>query len=215
MEEIFSQLDVLVRQGKILYVGTSKWPVPLIMEGLMEHIRWGYPRIVAEQPPYNLCDRSIEMELVWACMRQGIALITWAPLASGILSGIYRKGEPVPPGHRYSKADPNTDWRFTNAALELVEKLIPIAQAKAIDLPALAHAWLQQRPGITCPIIGPRTVRHLRAALKTVDIAFTKEELDSIDAVAPPGSWVSNYYYDKAYGQLIRRINDPKDPTAY
>ncbi len=215
MEEIFDQLDVLVRQGKILYVGTSKWPVPLIMEALMMHEKYGCPRVVVEQPPYHLCDRTIEMELVWTCMRYRIALVTWGPLAYGILSGIYRKGRPIGEGHRYSDADPDTDSRFTHAALDLVEKLIPIAESKGIDLPALAHAWLQQRPGITCPIVGPRTIEHLRAALKTVDITFTQEELDRIDEAIPPGAWVSDFYYEKAYGRLIRRINDPEDPTAY
>ena len=61
LDEIFGQLDILVKQGKILYVGTSKWPVPLIMEGLMMHEKYGYPRIVAEEPPYNLCDRGLDL----------------------------------------------------------------------------------------------------------------------------------------------------------
>ncbi len=64
MDEVFDQLDILVKQGKILYVGTSKWPVPLIMEALAASEKLGYPRVVAEQPPYNLVDRGIEMELV-------------------------------------------------------------------------------------------------------------------------------------------------------
>ncbi len=215
MEEVFDQLDILVRQGKILYVGTSKWPVPLIMEGLIMHEKHGYPRIVAEQAPYNLCDRTIEMELVWTCMRQGIGLVTWGPLASGLLSGMYRKGRPVAEGHRYSSADPDTHLRFTRAALDLVERLIPIAESKGIDLPALTHTWLQQRPGITCPIVGPRTVDHLRAALQTVKITLTKEELERIDEVIPPGTRVSDFYYGMAYASLIKVINDPVNPTRY
>jgi len=215
MEEVFDQLDVLVRQGKILYVGICNWPAPLIMEGLMMHEKHGYPRVAVVQPPYNLCDRSIEMELVWTCMRYGMALVTWGPLAYGILSGLYRKGKPIPAGHRYSKADLDKNTRCNHAALDLVEKLIPIAESKGIDLPALAHAWLQQQPGITCPIVGPRTVEHLRSILKTVDISFTKEELDSIDKAIPPGAWVSDFYYTKGYGRLIQVIHDPDNPTGY
>lgn len=215
MDEIFGQLDVLRRQGKVLYVGTSKWPATLIMEGLMVHEKHGYPRIVAEQPPYHLCDRTIELELVWTCMRHGIGLVTWGPLAYGILSGTYRKDEPIPAGHRFSKADPETHTRFTPSALELVERLIPIAEARGIDLPALAHAWLQQRPGITCPIIGPATVEHLRAALRTVDITLTPECLETIDEAIPRGAFVSDFYFNKAYSRLAEAINDPENPTGY
>ena len=215
MDEIFGQLDILVRQGKILYVGTSKWPVPLIMEALALSEKWGYPRIVAEQPPYQLCDRGIEMELVWTCMRHGIGIVPWGPLAYGLLTGMYRKGQPIPEGHRWSGADPDTNSRFTHAALDLVEKLIVIAKGKGIDLPAMAHAWLQQRPGITCPIVGPRTIEHLRAALATTDIRFTQDELDAIDEAIPPGTWVSDFYFGNTYAHLVRSINDPEDPTGY
>jgi aryl-alcohol dehydrogenase-like predicted oxidoreductase len=215
MDEIFGQLDILVKQGKILYVGTSKWPVPLIMDGLAMHEKYDYPRIVAEQPPYHLCDRGIEMELVWTCMRHGIGLVTWGPLAYGILSGMYRKGQPIPEGHRWSGADLESNKRFTPDALELVEKLIPIAEAKGIDLPALSHAWLQQRPGITCPIVGPRTITHLHAALKTTEISFTQEELDAIDAAIAPGTWVSDFYFGNTYAHMVRSINHPENPTGY
>ncbi len=215
MDEIFGQLDILVKQGKILYVGTSKWPVPLIMEGLAMNHKHGYPRIVAEQPPYNLCDRGIENELVWTCMRHGIALCTWGPLASGILSGIYRRQQPIPAGHRWSNADPEINRRFTTEALDLVEKLIPLAEAKGIDLAALSHAWLQQRPGITCPIVGPRTVTHLHEALKTTEICFSHEELGAIDEAIPPGTWVSDFYFGNTYEHMLRSINHPEYPTGY
>ncbi len=215
MDEIFGQLDVLVRQGKILYVGTSKWPVPLVMEGLAMHELHDYPRIVAEQPPYHLCDRALELEMVWTCMRHGIALVTWGPLAYGILSGMYRRGQSLPEGHRFSSADPESHGRFTNEALELVEKLLPIAEAKGIDLPAMAHAWLQRRPGITCPIVGPRTIEHLRAALETIDITFTPDELDAIDEAIAPGTWVSDFYFGNTYAHLVRSINHPENPTGY
>ena len=206
IEEIFDQLDILVKQGKILYVGTSKWPVPLIMEALVAHEKYGYPRVIAEQPPYNLCDRGIEMELVWTCMRHGIGLVTWGPLASGLLSGMYRKSEPVPEGHRWSGADPETDRRFTHAALDLVEKLVPIAESKGIDLPTLAHAWLMQRPGITAPIIGPRIAEHVRRSIRSCEVTFTREELDRIDEAIQPGASVSDYYFGNTYGHMLRSL---------
>ncbi len=214
LDEVFGQLDILVKQGKILYVGTSKWPVPLIMEGLMMHEKYGYPRIVAEEPPYSLCDRAIENELVWTCMRHGIGLCTWGPLANGILGGAYRKGQPFPEGHRKSSVGPSKDSRLTNEALDLIENLIPLAEARGITLPDLCHAWLLQRPGITAPIIGARKVEYVQAAVKATEIELTQEELDKIDEFAPPGTAVSNYYDGNVYARMRNAINSD-NPLGY
>lgn len=214
MDEIFSQLDILVKQGKILYVGTSKWPVPLIMEGLMMHEKYGYPRIVAEQPPYHLCDRGIENELVWTCMRHGIGLCTWGPLASGILSGVYRKDQSFPEGHRKSGSDPETDKRLTTAALDVIEKLIVLAEARGIALPDLCHAWLLQRPGITAPIIGASKLEYVDAAVRATEIELTAEELAEIDRIIPPGSAVSDYYDGNTYARMRRAVNSDQ-PFSY
>ena len=214
MDEIFGQLDILVKQGKILYVGTSKWPVPLIMEGLMMHEKYDYPRIIAEQPPYSLCDRGIENELVWTCMRHGIGICSWAPLANGILGGAYRKGQPFPEGHRKSGVDPSKDRRLTNEALDLIENLIPLAEARGIALPDLCHAWLLQRPGLTAPIIGARKVEYVQAAVKATEIELTQEELDKIDEFAPPGTAVSNYYDGNVYAHMRNAINSD-NPYGY
>jgi len=128
LDEVLETLDILVRQGKILYTGTSKWPPTLIMEALGISDRCGLPRFITEQPPYNMVDRCVEKELVWMCIRQGIGIIPWGPLAYGILTGTYRKGQPFPEGHRFSKAAADNN-RITPAALEVVEQLLPLAEA--------------------------------------------------------------------------------------
>ena len=215
MIEIFDQLDVLVRQGKILYVGTSKWPVPLIMEALSASDKFGLPRVVAEQPPYNLCDRGIEQELVWTCLRYGIGLVTWGPLGGGILSGIYRKNRPVPEDERYTKADLDSHLRYNHKALALVEDLTGMAESKGIKLPELAHAWLLQRPGITSPIIGPREVSHVHSALKSCEVTFSQNELDKIDELIPPGTWVSDFNYGATYAHMVKSINHPENRTGF
>ncbi|MCD6361325.1 MAG: aldo/keto reductase, partial [Armatimonadetes bacterium] len=147
MDEILDTLDVLVRQGKILYVGTSKWPPTLIMEGLALADAHGLPRFVAEQPPYQMLDRGIENELVWMCMRQGIGICPWGPLAYGLLTGRYRKGQPFPEGGRMSNKDPDTDNRLTHAALDAVEEYLKLSEARGVPLAEFAHAWLLTRPG--------------------------------------------------------------------
>ena len=213
VEEILDTLETLVRQGKILYIGTSKWPVPLIMEALAISDRGGLPRIVAEQPPYHLLDRGIENELAWACMRYGIGLVTFSPLAGGILSGKYRKGQKPPEGSRYEKAGPGHS-RFTPEALEVVEKLLPIAEEKGIALSELAYAWLLKRPGITAPIVGPRTVEHLRAALRACEVTLSHEERIRIEEIVPPGSAVIAHYSPLVYGRMCTAVNTG-DPMKF
>ena len=166
-----------------------------------------------EQPPYSLLDRSIENELIWTCMRHGIGIVPFSPLAGGILSGKYRKGQKPPKGSRYEKAGPD-DRRLTPEALDVVEKLGPIAEAKGISLSELAHAWLLQRPGITAPIIGPRTVEHLRSAIRACEVKLSEEELARIDEIVPPGSAVSDYYDVNVYARMRGAIEAGEVPRA-
>lgn len=207
MDEILGTLDVLVRQGKVLYVATSKWPPTLIMEGLALADAHGLPRFVAEQPPYHLLDRNIENELVWMCMRQGIGICPWGPLAYGMLSGRYRKGQPLPEGGRMADKDPDTDPRLTHAALDAIEEYIKLAEARGVPLAEFAHAWLLTRPGIASVIIGPRTEEHLQSALRSLELELTEEELAAVDRIVPPGTWVSDFYDMNVYGRLRTMIH--------
>jgi aryl-alcohol dehydrogenase-like predicted oxidoreductase len=209
IDETLDALDLLVKQGKILYVGTSKWPVPLIMEALWLSDKNDKPRIVAEQPPYNLTDRRIELELVWTCMRYGIGLVPFGPLAGGVLSGVYHKGEPAPEGHHFKElGERDGHQRYTERTMELVEALRPLADARGVTLAEFSLAWAMQRPGITSPICGPRTVDHVRSALKACEIELTAEELARVDEIIPPGANVTNYC--TLYERMCRAVNKPE-----
>jgi len=209
IDETLDALDILVRQGKILYFGTSKWPVPLIMEALWLADKHGWPRVVAEQPPYNLTDRRMELELVWTCMRHGIGLVPFGPLAGGVLSGVYRLNQPAPEGHHFHTIGQRDGHkRYTEESMELVEGLIPIAEARGVTLGELALAWVMQRPGVTSPICGPRTIEHLRSALRACEIELTTDELEGIDAIIPPGGNVTNYC--TLYERMCRSVNKPE-----
>ncbi len=210
MDEILDTLDRLVTQGKILYVGTSKWPPTLIMEGLALADAHGLPRFVAEQPPYQMLDRGIENELVWMCMRQGIGICSWGPLAYGLLSGRYRKGEPPYEGGRWQNADPDTNSRYTHAALDAVEEYLKLAEARGVPLAEFAHAWLLTRPGLTSAIVGPRTVEHLQSALKSTELELTEEELAKVDEIVPPGQFVSDFYDGNVYKRMREAIHTPE-----
>ena len=203
LDEILETLDILVKQGKILYCGTSKWPPTLIMEAIGIADRRGLPRFVSEQPPYNLLDRGVENELVWMCLRQGIGIIPWGPLAYGLLTGMYRKGQTPPEGHRFSTAGPDHN-RFTPQALDAVEEYLKLVEEKGCNLPEFAHAWLISRPGVTSAIIGPRTEEHLESALKSLEIEVTPDDVARVDAIVPPGTWVSDFYHGNVYGPLVK-----------
>jgi len=203
LDEVLETLDVLVRQGKILYTGTSKWPPTLIMEALGIADRCGLPRFISEQPPYQMLDRGVENELVWMCLRQGIGIIPWGPLAYGMLTGVYRKGQTPPEGHRFSSAGPDHN-RYTPAALDAVEEYLKLAEAHGCSLAEFAHAWLIQRPGVTSAIIGPRTEEHFASALRSLDVELTQEELAQVDEIVPPGTWVSDFYHGNVYGPLVK-----------
>ena len=207
MDEILDTLDVLARQGKILYLGTSKWPVPLIMEALWLADKHGLPRTVAEQPPYNLTDRRIEMELVWTCLRHGIGIVPFGPLAGGVLSGVYRPGEPAPEGHRFKELGQRDGHnRYTEETMALVGELLPLAEARGVTLAEFSLAWLMQRPGITAPICGPRTAEHVGSALRACEVELTDDELARVDEIIPPGGNVTNYC--TLYERMCRAVNE-------
>ncbi len=206
IDEILQTLETLVRQGKILYIGTSKFPATLITEMICASERWGWPRLVAEQPPYNLVDRLLENEVAWTCLRHGIGIASWAPIAGGVLTGQYGKGDTRPQGSRFQSAELGKK-RFTNEAIDVAEKLRPLAEAKGCTLAEYALAWVMNRPFITAPISGCRTVEHVRSSAQACEIEFTEEELAQIDEIAPPGVAVAAYYDGNVTAKMRNAAN--------
>lgn len=208
IDEILLGLDVLVRQGKIVSIGTSKFASALIAEGVALSKQHGWSRFVTEQPPYNLLDRGIEKELVFTCLRYGIGLIPWAPLATGLLSGKYRRGEESPEGSRFSgKPGETKNARYNDRALERIEALQEMANDLEISLPALSLAWLRQQPAVTAPILGIRAIHHLRSALETIELVLTPADLKRIDQLCPPGSSVSSYWDQVLFENILHPHN--------
>ena len=198
LEESMRTLDDLVTQGKILYTGCSKFAPVWLLEALFICERNGWVKFISEQPPYSLLDRTIDHELIWTCMRHGVGIIPWAPLGAGVLSGKYTKDGSQPAGSRFK------DWntRLTPEAVDRADALKPLAKEKGIALAELSLAWVRQQPGITAPIIGPRTMDHLTSALRSLEVSFTAEELAQINKIAPPGSAVSDYYDGNVFSKL-------------
>jgi aryl-alcohol dehydrogenase-like predicted oxidoreductase len=196
----------LIRAGKVLYIGTSTFAAWQLVESLWVSRELGLNRFVCEQPPYNLLDRSIERELLPMARTYGFAIIPWSPIAGGLLTGKYSADKEPEQGMRF--ADRGNDVlrrRYTPAMFAAVERLMPIAHEKQWSLSRLALAWCMGQPGVTSPIIGPRTMEHLQDYLGAMELALTPEDLKKIDEAAPPFS-VAAPYYQADFGPHPHRV---------
>lgn len=196
IDETLRAMDDLVRSGKVRYIGTSTFAAWQMIESLWVSKEYGLNRFVCEQPPYNLLDRRIERELLPMAQSYGIATIPWSPLAGGLLTGKYSRDSQPPEDSRYANADANPMYRrrMNDAIWDVIEGLEAIAKEKGVSLSQLSLAWCMQQPGVTSPIIGPRTMEQLEDNLKAVDVIITDDDLKAINRVIRPGTHVSPYY---------------------
>jgi len=177
IEEIWQAMDRLIGQGKITYVGTSNFPGWKIAQASEKAIAQGRLGLVSEQTLYNLIERRAELEVLPACLEYGLGLITWSPLAGGLLAG---KSHDLG-GRRQSDsvrdaADRRVDQlsQFASLCQELGER------PSAVSL-----AWLLHQNGVTSTIIGPRTTEQLTSAAHVPEIELRGDLLEAIDAIFP------------------------------
>ncbi len=204
IDETLRALDDLVRSGKVRYIGTTTFAGWQVVEALWASKELGLSRFISEQPPYNLLDRRIERELLPVAQTFGLAVIPWSPIGGGLLSGKYRRGQPIPSDARFATPSPMQSRRFNERVYDVIEPLSELAAEKGVPLSRLALAWTIHQPGITSPIIGPRTLEHLEDALLALDVTFTPEDLKRIDEIIPPGTNVSSFYEAKFGPSLYR-----------
>jgi len=193
IDETLRALDDLVRAGKIRYIGTSMFPSWKIVEGLWAAKEFGLNRFVCEQMAYNLLDRTAEREVVPAAQSFGLALIPWAPLCGGLLTGKYKRDDQSAAGRWHGGKD-NFGRPVTPAAFDVIEGLAALAAEKGCTPSQLALAWLAGQPGVTAPIIGPRTLEQLADNLGAVGVRIGDDERARLDALSPPGTATLRYY---------------------
>jgi len=191
-DETLRALDDLVRAGKVLYIGCSTHPAWKVMEGLATSEKHNLVRFVSEQPPYNLLDRRIENELVPLALQYNLALLPWSPLAGGILAGRYDNG--IPEGSRADRSGAMFRDRISDKGLEVARKVGEIAREMNISTAQLALLWCMVQPGITSPIIGPRTLQHIESFLPVMDMSLSAEDLARFDELVHPGNAVADFH---------------------
>lgn len=187
IEETLSALTDVVRAGKVRYIGTSNFAAWQIAQAHGLSALNGWERFVCEQPQYNLFDRHIERELVPFAEANGVGILPWSPLAGGLLSGRYRSDNPTPAGSRRDAEFWMPSPGHIDARLELVERLAGLAAESDVPLSQFALAWVMAQPGVTCPIVGPRTMAHLEDNLAALSIDVPEEALRTIDGWTPSG----------------------------
>jgi 1-deoxyxylulose-5-phosphate synthase len=196
-DETLRALDDLVRQGKVVYIGCSTFPAWKVMEGLAASEKMNLVRFVSEQPPYNLLDRRIENELVPLALEYNLALLPWSPLAGGILAGRYDNG--IPEGSRGERSGAMFRDRITDRGVEVARKVGEMAKEKGITTAQMALLWCMVQPGVTSPIVGPRTMKHIESFIPVMDMNLSPEELQKFDELVHPGNAVADFHNSNSW----------------
>jgi aryl-alcohol dehydrogenase-like predicted oxidoreductase len=187
-EEIWQAMEQLVREGKVLYIGSSNFAGWHIAQAQAEAKVRNFMGLISEQSLYNLSARTIELEVIPACESYGLGVIPWSPLEGGMLGGALQKAE--------------DGRRASDYVQEQVEKHRPqLEQYEAFceemgEKPAdVALAWLLNNPAVTAPIIGPRDMGQLEGSLRAMEIQFSESELEKLDEIWPgPGGHAPEAY---------------------
>ncbi|HEX6553862.1 MAG TPA: aldo/keto reductase [Ktedonobacteraceae bacterium] len=191
IDETLGALSDLVRAGKIRSFGASKVPASQIVEAQRTADRRGHGRFRTEQPPYSLLTRAIEYDVLPTCLRHGMGVLTYSPLAGGWLSGKYRKDQEISGPGSAARARSAGAYDATNPAnaakLAAAEALGALADEAGMTLIQMAIAFVTRHPAVTSAIIGPRTMEHLYAYLAADGIDLSSDLLDRIDQIVPPG----------------------------
>jgi aryl-alcohol dehydrogenase-like predicted oxidoreductase len=190
IEETLGALTDLVQQGKVRYIGSSTFPAAEIVEAQWAARDRRLQRFVCEQPPYSILVRGIEADVLPTCARHGMAVIPWAPLASGWLSGRWRKDAETPSSTRADRLPDRYDLSKpeNQRKLDAADQLGQLADEAGMPLIQLAIAFVLNHPAVTAPIIGPRTMEHLESQLPAADVVLDEALLDRIDEIVPPGT---------------------------
>lgn len=194
-DETLRAFDDLIHAGKVRYIGSSTHPAWMVMEALSLSEKYGLNRYISEQPPYNLLDRRIENELVPLCQKFDLAIIPWSPLAMGVLAGRYTKTDNYPEGSRAKRWDNDAvRARVTQRGLDVGKAVEKMAKERGLTASQLSLLWIKDQPGITAPIIGPRTLAHLEDALVIMDKTLNDADRPLFDELVHPGTAVSDFH---------------------
>ncbi|MBV9093615.1 MAG: aldo/keto reductase [Streptosporangiaceae bacterium] len=211
VEETMRFLDDTARAGKILYIGLSNFLGYQIQKYVDLADRHGMIKPATVQPQYNLLARAIEWEIVPACQANGLGLLPWSPLASGWLTGKYRRNQPPAPGSRLS-GQLDQGMRIWNERghlernWQVIDAVRKVADGRDVSMSQVAIAWLLGRPAVSSVILGARTLAQLEDNMAAAGLKLTEEETRLLDEASDPGA--PDYPYGaRGQTQRDRRIS--------
>ena len=219
MEETLRFLDDAIRAGKIHYVGLSNFTGWELQRFVSTAKAMDVPVPITLQPQYSLLSREIEWEIVPAALHNGLGLLPWSPLAGGFLSGKYQRGTKPTSDTRAGSDKSLYQWTSEEYAdndqnWDTIDAVTRIAQNIGATPSQVALSWLMHRPGVTAPIVGARTTKHLTDNLAATDLALDAQATAALDAVSTPRS--GGYPYG-AFGkwQRARAVDGSSLPTPF
>ncbi|WP_210521400.1 aldo/keto reductase [Hymenobacter terricola] len=202
LDETLRVLDDLVRSGKVRYIGASNLAAWQLMKALANSERQRLEKFISLQSYYSLASRELERELVPLLLDQQVGLMVWSPLAGGLLSGKFTRHQQGPAGSRRDTVDfPMVD---RERAFAILDVLAPLAEAKGASVAQLALAWLLQQPVVSSVIIGVNKAAQLADNLKAIEVTFTPDELEQLNAVSRPAVEYPGWMMD--YSSLDRQL---------
>jgi aryl-alcohol dehydrogenase-like predicted oxidoreductase len=186
LEETLGALAHLVDSGKVRYVGVSNYAAWQVMKALGIAEREHLPRFVSQQVYYSLQERSIEYELVPMALDQGLGTLVWSPLAGGLLSGKYRRGQAAPEGTRHLGEWDEPPVYDEDALYDTIDVLVEVAEGRGVSAAQVALAWLLTRPSVSSVVIGARTDEQLSDNLEAGELELTEDELYRLEEISRP-----------------------------
>jgi aryl-alcohol dehydrogenase-like predicted oxidoreductase len=181
IEETLQVLDEIMKAGKIRAIGASNYSADQLGAALAASAAHGLPRFASLQPLLSLVRRErFGPDLADLCLREGIGVIPYSPLAGGFLTGKYRRGQPLPESKRAERSS----QYMNDAGHGVIDALDTIASARGVAIAAVALAWLLAQPVITAPILGANTPEQLAPLLPASDLALSAEEMATLQAAS-------------------------------
>ena len=200
LEETLSTLARLIDDGKIHYYGLSNfrgWRIARVVETAR---RMGVPPPVACQPPYNAMSRGIEVEVLPACAHYGVGVVSYSPLARGVLTAKYTTGQAPEAGSRAARQDKRLlQTEFRPESLDLAQRFKAHAEQRGLTPGQFATAWVLHNRLVTGVIAGPRTPAQWTDYLGALDYQLTPEDEAFVDSLVPPGHASTHHYTDPVY----------------
>ncbi|MCH2373322.1 MAG: aldo/keto reductase [Planctomycetes bacterium] len=200
IEETLRAMDDMVRSGKVRYIACSNFRAWRLCEALWTSDKLNLDKFACVQPLYNIVNRDIEVELLPLCKEHGIGVVSYSPLARGILTGKYRPGQPFPDGSRAARNDPRMQQaELREASFEIAQEITGYCEKRGVNVSQFALAWCLANPTLTSVIIGPRTMDHFDNNIGFLNVEINSDDETFIDSLVPPGEHSGKGFQDSAY----------------